>query len=137
MSAISFSARFSSKVWKLCFGCCIPMCSWWVMCIITVNIVFPNDYCGECGERILACFIQPMMKPIVTQCSWKSARVVRIFLDKSKFCGQFWSETMRETNRQTVSGHSIACSCQCKCQLSIVWINSLSVDKFTFFDNYP
>ena len=61
----------------------------------------------------------------------KSVRLVRIFLDKSKSCGQFWSETTSETNRQTVNGHFIACPCHR--QLSIVWINSLSVDKFTFF----
>ena len=61
----------------------------------------------------------------------KSVRLVRIFLDKYKSCGQFWSETTSETNRQTVNGHFIACPCHR--QLSIVWINSLSVDKFTFF----
>ena len=61
----------------------------------------------------------------------KSVRLVRIFLDKSKSRGQFWSETTSETNRQTVNGHFIACPCHR--QLSIVWINSLSVDKFTFF----
>ena len=33
----------------------------------------------------------------------KSVRLVRIFLDKSISRGQFWSETTRKTNGQTVT----------------------------------
>ena len=53
------------------------------------------------------------------QCPRKSVRLVRIFLDKSKFCGHFWSE---QCVRQIVSGHFISCPCP--------WTSVYTVDKY-------
>ena len=59
----------------------------------------------------------------------KSVRLERIFLDKSKSCGQFWSETTCKTNRQAVSGHLIAFPCCVQIPILFTIIHNM--------DNYP